>query len=331
MLAVATSSATLPHNHVAEPKWDGARACIGRPAGAGAFVRSRHATDLTEAFPELAEAASALLAVLGDVLLDGEIVLWNSEGRLDFGQLMTRLNRRRATALRMAAAWPVHFVAFDLLCLGGPLTGQPYRIRRAALEGFFADQQLTAPWELCPVTTDPAVVRQWLSDWTAVGIEGVIFKDLDRRYQPGRHRSWLKYKPKTSAEAVVGAVSGSLERPGSLLLGRFDRSGRLRFVGRTSTLPSAAAAALGPRLTPGADEHPWRGLRFKAAWGSAGELRTTLVAPSVVVEVDADVARDRAGRFRHPVLFRRVRAELRAADVALFGEPDDRDDGEAAE
>ncbi|MEU8992884.1 hypothetical protein AB0C98_42005 [Streptomyces sp. NPDC048558] len=80
--------------------------------------------------------------------------------------------------------WPAHFVAFDLLRLSGTdTTGWPYRRRRAALESVFTARRLSAPWSLCPSTTEAYVVREWLT-WASVGMEGVVFKRLDDAYRP---------------------------------------------------------------------------------------------------------------------------------------------------
>ncbi|MFD4740184.1 hypothetical protein ACFWB2_36255 [Streptomyces virginiae] len=75
----------------------------------GVLLQSRRGTDLTPAFPEIAEAA----AVLGDTtVLDGEVVIYHS-GRLAFAALQQRLHRTSRTGARLAAAKPAHFVAFD--------------------------------------------------------------------------------------------------------------------------------------------------------------------------------------------------------------------------
>ncbi|MFE7356232.1 hypothetical protein ACFU8Q_24325 [Streptomyces sp. NPDC057543] len=79
-------------------------------------IRSRCGTDMTAAFPEIAAAAAALPA---DVCLDGDLVA--------FGRLQGRLSRTPAGADRLAAQWPAHFVAFDLLRLGADRTGAPCR------------------------------------------------------------------------------------------------------------------------------------------------------------------------------------------------------------
>ncbi|MEV7815524.1 hypothetical protein AB0P05_33150 [Streptomyces flaveolus] len=107
--------------------------------------------------------------------------------------------------------------AFDLVHQGDTdLTGWPYERRRAALEALFADHRLEA-LTLCPSTTDPDVARRWL-EWTAAGLEGLCFKLLDEPSRPTR--SWLKYKVPVTTEAVVGAATGSLAAPRTVLLGR---------------------------------------------------------------------------------------------------------------
>ncbi|MFD3622717.1 hypothetical protein ACFWWT_47935 [Streptomyces sp. NPDC058676] len=78
------------------------------------------------------------------------------------------------------------------------------RRRRAALESLFAARRLTSPWTSCPSTTDTDTVREWLT-WTAVGMEGIVFKRLDDAYHPAA-RGWHKYKSSVPQVAVSGAV-----------------------------------------------------------------------------------------------------------------------------
>ena len=90
MLATPTSSPRLPPGCAAEPKWDGFRALLAREVGRPARLVSRRGNELTPAFPEIIEAAAELPESLGDVVFDGELVIWNS-GRLDFQLLLHRL------------------------------------------------------------------------------------------------------------------------------------------------------------------------------------------------------------------------------------------------
>ncbi|MFF8931568.1 hypothetical protein ACF1AO_30370 [Streptomyces longwoodensis] len=209
---------------------------------------------------------------------------------------------------------------FDLVHADGTdLTGWPYERRRAALEALFTDRQLEAPLTLCPSTTDPTVARGWL-EWTAAGLEGLCFKRLDQPYTAGT-RAWRKYKVRTTTEAMIGAVTGPLEAPRTALLGRYDAAGHLRYVRRSTTLSTRLARALGDVLVRPARVHPWKGWTFSAGWGTQRTLEVILVEPEVVLEVAVDVARDAAGRFRHPARPHRIRTDVDTAQVPRFSEP----------
>jgi ATP-dependent DNA ligase len=316
MLAAAVLDRHLPLGFAAEPKWDGYRALLARYADGQVMIRSRRGTDMTSAFPEVVAAAAGLPA---DVALDGELIVWHG-GRMSFERLQGRLNRKPGSAARMAAEWPAHFVAFDLLRRDKSLIRQPYALRRAALEQLFADCGLQAPWSLCPSTTDPRLAQEWL-EWASVGMEGLVFKPLVSAYRPGR-RGWAKYRTRQHSDALVGAVTGSTDDPRTVLLGRHDPQGRLRYTGRSSVLSRALSADLSARLTP-AGRHPWSGRTFSAGWGAKEALEVVLVVPELVVEVRADIARDSAGRWRHPVQLARFRDDLSSGDVPAFGADDD--------
>ncbi|WP_260470428.1 ATP-dependent DNA ligase [Streptomyces sp. RP5T] len=316
MLATLTPSPQLKAGWAAEPKWDGFRALLSVDAGQ-VVLRSRRGTEMLPAFPEIRAGARQLPDATA---LDGELVVWDAAGRLAFEQLQLRLHRRGAGATRVAEEWPAHFVAFDVLRLSGTdTTSWPYRRRRAALESVFAARQLSAPWVLCPSTTDPDRVREWLT-WASVGMEGVVFKRLDGVYEPSVRR-WQKYKILETSEAIVGAVTGSLTAPSSLLLGRYDDDGRLQYTGRTTTLARAASGVVAGLLVPGRRGHPWTGWSFSAGWGSRKTLNATLVEPELVVEVAIDVARDASGRWRHPARWHRARPDLSSGDVPRWTSP----------
>ncbi|MFD5513596.1 hypothetical protein ACFWIB_38495 [Streptomyces sp. NPDC127051] len=176
--------------------------------------------------------------------------------------------------------------AFDLLQHDGEgLLRRPYAERRAQLENLFSEHALTAPWTLCPMTTDLAKAREWLESWTDVsGVEGILIKPLNSRYLPG-YRGWTKIRRRDTTETIVGATTGTLTRPQLLVLGRHDQNGRLRAVGRTVPLRPGAARQVAEHLTAAAPGHPWEGVRFSATWGSRDVLDTTLVHPALVAEV----------------------------------------------
>lgn len=270
--------------------------------------------------PSFPEVVAGVVQLPDATALDGELVVWDAAGRLAFERLQNRLARRGAGAARAAEEGPAHFVAFDLLRLSGTnTTGWPYWRRRAALESVFAARRLSAPWVLCPSTTEADVVREWLM-WASVGMEGVVFKRLDGAYKPSV-RGWEKYKVRETSEAIVGAVTGPLSVPRTLLLGRYDDQGRFQYVGRTTSLSQAAGAAIAGLLTAARRGHAWTGRSFSAGWGNREKLNVMLVEPELVVEVGVDVARDASGRWRHPARWHRARPDLSPADVPRLTSP----------
>lgn len=309
MLAEARSelprATALPGGLVFEQKPDGYRAILFAGQD-GVYLQSRNGADLTGAFPEIAAAGRGLPSRL---VLDGELVVAH-EGRLDFGELQTRARRRGPGARQAARSRPAHLIVFDVLeTADGPLLDEPYSARRLVLEELFSGGILAAPFVLCPATTDRATAEDWLDPaWGAAGIEGCVVKGLSQRYTPGR-RGWLKVRARASAEAVVAAVTGPVSAPSTLLLGRWDTDGRLRFIARTTPLSPAARRELGALLYPGDEDHPWMGRRFSAGWGSREAIDHRPVVPDVVVEFAGDTAVD-AGRYRHPVRYLRVRDDI---------------------
>ena len=137
---------------------------------------------------------------------------------LDFAALQHRLaGGRRARSL--AAQQPASYVAFDLLWHPtlGDLRDRPLSDRRHGLEELL--QTSRPPLQLSPQTTAYGTVAAWMEQYAAaaVGLEGVVVKGLASRYESGR-RVWLKVPVRNSAEAVVGAVTGTLATPERLVL-----------------------------------------------------------------------------------------------------------------
>jgi DNA ligase-1 len=115
---------------LAEWKWDGIRAQLIRRAGE-ALVWSRGDEMVTEAFPEIVEASRALP---DGTVLDGEILAWQDDAPLAFARLQRRMGRKQVSR-KIRAEFPVAFVAYDLLELGGvDLRTQPLESRRQQLE-----------------------------------------------------------------------------------------------------------------------------------------------------------------------------------------------------
>jgi ATP-dependent DNA ligase len=310
----------LPGGCLYEPKWDGYRVVLHvAQDGAGhqvCRVQSRRGADLTTSFPDLAAAAAEQLPV--GTVLDGEAVVWSGE-RLDFTALQHRL-AGGAHAVRMAQTQPASFVAFDVLALGGVVwADRPLRERRRQLEQLLP--ALSPPLQVNPATPDPDVAAEWLRQYheADVGIEGLVIKGLGERYQPGR-RGWLKLRTRSSAEAIVGAITGTLAQPDRLVLGLYDR-GVLIVAGGTAPLHPAQAHEVAPLLEAAVagEEHPWPADLPSGRIGVFGgprRLPVQLVRLSLVVELQADSAFEYS-KWRHLTRFARVRPDLDPAEVIV--------------
>ena len=286
-----------------EPKWDGYR-CT---ASAGRLY-SRHGTNLTPYFPDLAPVLAARLPA--DLVLDGELIAWDTAaGRLDFASLQARMTSGRRLR-SVAERRPAQFVAFDVLAADGEdLRAKPLRERRRVLERALSG--LASPIVLCQQTTDLSVAEEWFRTLTAGGIEGLVIKDAAGTY-PTRdgQRIWWKAKAKTTLDLVAIGYTGSASAPSTLVLafpGDVADDGQLRTAGSTTVLSKTAARAVVPLLRP-------TGASFDRtfAWGSTPS--TVTVIEPVVVEVSADASAE-TGVLRHAARLHRARPDLQVDDL----------------
>lgn len=228
MLAKPGQMPTRAEDYAYEFKWDGYRTLLFADKGR-AHVLSRRVRDVTGEFPELQEVAAALPRKR--VILDGEIVVLDEQGRPSFERLQGRAGFH---APKDAASAPVVFLAFDLLWQDGrSLLREPYTVRRAALEklGLKTDRA----W-VPPAYDDGAAVLQASRD---LGLEGVLAKRRTSLYEAGqRSGAWVKVKLLKRQEFVVGGYTpgeGARGKSlGALLVGYYE-DGALRFAGRVGT------------------------------------------------------------------------------------------------
>jgi bifunctional non-homologous end joining protein LigD len=249
---LATASDALPldqENWAFEMKWDGMRVIIVVEAGQ-LTLTSRLGNDATSRFPELRALGDALADT--DMVLDGEIVALDDNGRPSFEQLQPRMQAGSASvSRRLGAERPTVCMIFDLLWLDGHSTCElAYRDRRALLEKL----ALSGPtWQTPPTTIgDGDAVKAAAEE---LEMEGVVAKRLDSTYQPGRRSdAWRKVKTVKGQELVVGGWlpgAGRLDgRLGSLLVGYYD-DGALQYAGRVgSGLDERTRSVLEAKVAP---------------------------------------------------------------------------------
>ncbi|MFF9565531.1 non-homologous end-joining DNA ligase [Leifsonia sp. NPDC014704] len=302
-------AAALPGGSRYEPKLDGWRTAavvdIDRVT-----LWSRQKTNLTDSFPDVAEAITA--QVSPGVVLDGELVRWNDD-RLDFDALQRRYSSSKRRLQQLVDDEPVEYIVFDILAAGGrDLRPLPYDERRRVLEQTAASWR--TPLAVIDASTDLSVARVWFDELPESGIEGLVVKGGAQPYRGGQ-RDWIKVKHRDTFEVVAGAVTGSLTQPGELILGRYE-DGELRIIGRTAPIKPGAARALVPLLQPAAEGHPWPTVissRTYDRFQPKRETQLTLIAP-LTVEISADTAVV-GGTIRHAARFVRARPEADPRDI----------------
>jgi ATP-dependent DNA ligase len=201
---------------------------------------------------------------------------------------------------------------------------RPFEERRSRLEQALAESR--APVFLTPLTRDHTTALDWFDTFEGAGLDGLVAKPLDLRYQPDK-RVMLKVKHDRTADCVVAGYrehkQSTPERPllGSLLLGLYDASGGLQFVGVSASFPVSRRAELWEEMQPLRSDlggHPWGdwadavppGERRPGAvsrWNTGKDLSFQPVRPERVLEVAYDHME--GTRFRHTAQFRRWRPD----------------------
>jgi bifunctional non-homologous end joining protein LigD len=229
-------SGPLPRNeedYGFEVKWDGIRTVVFSDHG-HITLQGRNFTDFTPRYPEV----RALSRELGArrLILDGEVVAFDEDGRPSFERLQSRMHLASDSAVkRRMRDTPVTYVIFDLLYLDGRLTlPLAYEDRRALLQ----ELQLEGPAWRTPAY-HPGEGSTLLEATRKLGIEGVIAKRLDCAYEPGRRAAgWIKVKNVGIQDVVIGGWTpgegGRTGKLGALAVGVMEE-GKLVYAGKVGT------------------------------------------------------------------------------------------------
>jgi bifunctional non-homologous end joining protein LigD len=226
-LALLVAKAPTGPEWAFEVKWDGYRLAIHvEPSGVRILTRGGH--DWTHRFPAIAEAAKTLGP--STLIMDGEAVVLDADGRSDFSALQQDLGGRGGKRTTTRAILYV----FDLMYVDEhDISRMPLVERRHMLEDLMEgkDGALRLSEE---IIADGAALLQSACE---IGLEGIIAKHRDRPYRPGRICDWLKIKCIQSQSFQIVGYDPSNAMPGAvaslLLAGRRGKS--LVYVGNVGT------------------------------------------------------------------------------------------------
>jgi ATP-dependent DNA ligase len=283
-----------------EQKLDGFRAIVFVD-GEDAYIQSRGGKALARYFPELRFAP-------GRYVLDGELVIRDAEGELKFDALQSRIHPAESRIALLAKEIPANYVVFDLLAEEDEaLLERPLVERRRRLEALAGRAGL----ELSALSDDLGQAEKWL-----LSTEGVMAKQLDAPYLPGKRKGMAKVKRERTIDCVVmgwrpGKEKGTV---GSLILGLYDGD-ELRSVGHISGFSADAKRSMRAMLAP--LETGARGTAEPSRWAGGRDLEWVALRPELVIEVGYDHAA--AGRIRHGARFHRFRDDKAPEECRFEG------------
>ena len=200
-----------------ELKFDGFRA-IAFKSGGKVNLRSRNDNDFNTKYPAIVKSLSGLP---DESVIDGEIVALDENGRPSFNALQ---NYRSSQT-------PLLYYVFDLMMLAGKdVMGEPLSQRRLLLE------RQVLPKLREPVRYSPpleASLPDLIESVKAQGLEGLVAKRKDSRYEPGqRSGAWRKTRVNQGQEFVIGGYTPSPKNFDALVFGYYE-GGKLIYAART--------------------------------------------------------------------------------------------------
>lgn len=224
MLATAWPAPFVDESWWFEVKWDGVRT-IATAGQQGLSLRTRRGNEVSATYPEVAAATFDR-----PLVLDGELVALDPNGRPSFQMLQQRMNVLGAAAVgEVARHVAVNMIVFDLLFDEIDLSELPWQERRLRLQSI----ELPPPLVLADVfEADGISLFEVIRERD---LEGIVGKRMNSRYRSGvRSPEWRKIANRKRVRAVVGGYTTGLRSRsdtfGSLHLGLWDAEG-LRWIG----------------------------------------------------------------------------------------------------
>ncbi|MFS8051560.1 non-homologous end-joining DNA ligase [Rhizobium sp. BR 317] len=226
-LALSRSKPPIGPDWLFEIKWDGYRLAV-HVESTGVRILTRGGLNWTHRFPAIVAAAAEIGTT---AILDGEAVVFDEQGRPDFGLLQQSLGGRGGKLSSGSAI----FMAFDLLYFDGhDLRSMELSSRRHLLEsivpaGSSSVLRLSEVFDGDGAALFDAACEN--------GLEGIIAKRTDAPYHSDRRGDWIKVKCVQSASFIIVGYEPStaaLGGIGRLLLAAY-KGDELVYVGGVGT------------------------------------------------------------------------------------------------
>ena len=225
---------------ICEFKYDGIRAQMHK-FGQQVRVFSRKLANVTNSFPELVNAARLTRSFpLQDIdfILDGEVLAFQNGKPLHFQQLQKRLRRKNITEQIMTDI-PLVYVVFDIMYFSKEHTFKKSTRERKEILSNISFEEPIIKSDYKVVDSEEQIIAMYEKS-RELGHEGLVLKDLDTQYHPGkRGRHWIKLKKEldTIDAVILIAEYGHGKRAGLLSDYTFavkadSNSNQLRTIGK---------------------------------------------------------------------------------------------------
>jgi DNA ligase D-like protein (predicted ligase) len=217
MLLQRTEALPEGANWIYELKLDGYRA-LGIKTQGQAHLRSRNDNDFRLRYPAIVKVLASLP---DETVIDGEVVAVDESGRPSFNILQNYGSSKA----------PVLYYVFDVLVLAGrDVMSRPLSARREILERRILPK-LGEPIRYSPELK--ASLADLVASVRAQGLEGLVAKRRDSRYEPGqRSGAWRKMRINKGQEFVIAGYTVGGATFDSLVFGYYEGS-TLLYVSRT--------------------------------------------------------------------------------------------------
>ena len=198
-------------------KLDGYRA-IAFKTGGKVHLRSRNDNSFNDRYPAVVRGLARLP---NETVIDGELLALDEDGRPSFSALQ---NYGSLTT-------PVIYYVFDVMVVSGrDVMANTLEERREHLER-----------TVLPTLAEPvryagelkATLRELVHSVKEQGLEGLVAKRRDSRYEPGqRSGAWMKMRVNRGQELVIGGYTLGTKTFDALVIGYYEGDD-LVYVGRT--------------------------------------------------------------------------------------------------
>lgn len=208
-----------------EYKYDGARIIIHKK-GSEIWLYTRRLENVTRQFPDLIVYVKECVKAK-DCVIEGEILGFDRKtGKPMPFQFLSQRIKRKYEIDKMVKEIPIQVNLFDIVYLNGDaLFDENLESRRKSLESIIKPKAGKFQIAKQLITKNLEEARKFYEEALKAGQEGIIVKNLEAKYQPGRRVGyWLKVKPtmENLDLVIIGAQWGTGKRVGwlgSLVLG----------------------------------------------------------------------------------------------------------------